>query len=104
MKDARRTHRHSPHAPTHPTSSVRPVSVITRGIPHEESSPRIVPNYHSVHQPKPNAVVLMKSNQWPGIRGIGCTHKAPDVLAINGRPVLKRLVLKVDLSERKPGC
>jgi len=70
----------------------------------EVSDPRIVPNFDSIHRPHPNAVVHMKGDLWPGIRGVGLTHKAPNVrIAADGSPELKRVVLKVDLGEYRPG-
>jgi len=65
--------------------------------PMEESDARIVPNSNSIHKPQPNAVVLMKGNDWPGIRGVGLTHKAPNDV----EPGLKRLIIKVDLVNGK---
>lgn len=65
--------------------------------PMEESDARIVPNFNSIHRPQSNAVVLMKGNDWPGIRGVGLTHKAPNDL----KPGLKRLIIKVDLVNGK---
>ena len=44
-----------------------------------------------------NAVVLMKGNHWPGIRGVGLTHKAPNDV----EPGVKRLIIKVDLVNGK---
>ena len=51
-----------------------------------------------------NAVVLIKGDLWPGIQGLGLTHKAPNVRVDTfGIPEYMRLILKVDLSERRPG-
>lgn len=69
----------------------------TLGMPMEESDPLIVPNFSSIHKPESNAVVLLKGNDWKGIRGVGQTHKAPNV-----DPYLKRLILKVDVSVERP--
>ena len=66
----------------------------TYGMRHEESGPLIVPNFASIHRPAANSVLLMKGNQWPGIQGLGLTHKAPD--APKGVAPIKRIVLKVD--------
>ena len=76
----------------------------TIGAPMHISDPAIVPSFESVHEPDPNAFVLMKGNAWPGIRGVGLTHKSPNLRADpNGEPELKRLMLKVDLAETQPG-
>ena len=55
--------------------------------------------------PPPNAAVIIKGNAWPGIYGgMGVTHKAPNVRAdAHGNPVIKRLMLKVDLAVQRPG-
>ena len=66
----------------------------TLGLRHELSSPRIVPCFESIHRPGANAMVLMKGNQWPGVNGLGLTHRAPD--PPKGTPI-KRIMLKVDL-------
>ena len=39
----------------------------------------------------------MKGNHWPGIRGVGLTHKAPNDV----EPGVKRLIVKVDLVNGK---
>ena len=75
----------------------------TYGMPMEESDARIVPEPGCIHMPTPNAVVLMKGNEWPGIRGVGLTHRAPDVrCSADGEPEIKRLVLKADLAAKRP--
>ena len=53
----------------------------------------------SIHQMEPNAILLMKGDAWPGIRGKGLTHKAPE---ISGDNPPKRLLLKVDLNNTRP--
>ena len=76
----------------------------TRGTPNQVSDPLIVPDYGSIHRTHVNSVVLIKGNSWPGITGVGVTHKSPNVPADeNGNPVVKRLMLKVDLSMIEPG-
>ena len=46
----------------------------------------------------------MKGDAWPGITGLGLTHKSPDVPADQfGEPVVKRLILKVDVANRRTG-
>ncbi|KAJ1466744.1 hypothetical protein T484DRAFT_1987687 [Baffinella frigidus] len=77
----------------------------TQGTPSAVSDPRIVPDYESIHMPPPNAVVLIKGRLWPGIRGgVGITHKAPNMRTdARGDPVIKRLMLKVDLAVQRPG-
>ena len=70
----------------------------TIGTPTATSDPRIVPRFEDIHRAPPNAIALIKGKQWPGIRGNGLIHKSPNVPCKNGRPVLKRLLLKVDLS------
>jgi len=56
--------------------------------------------------PPPNALVLIKGNEWPGISsGVGVTHKAPNLRTDGrGNPVMKRFMLKVDLACSRPGC
>ena len=71
----------------------------TLGMPFEQSDPRIVPNASSIHRPQSNAVILLKGNDWPGIQGVGVTHKAPNAYSEEGG---KRLLLKVDLSAVRP--
>jgi len=39
----------------------------------------------------------MKGNHWPGIRGVGLTHNAPNDV----EPGVKRLIIKVDLVNGK---
>ena len=70
----------------------------TVGFPTEKSDPLIVPRFEDIHRAPANGVALIKGKQWPGIRGSGLIHKSPNVPYENGRPVLKRLLLKVDLS------
>jgi hypothetical protein len=65
--------------------------------PMQESDARIVPDFYSIRRPQSNAVVLMKGNLWPGIRGVGLTHKAPNDVD----PGVKRLIIKVDLVNGK---
>ena len=65
--------------------------------PMQESDVRIVPDFDSIHRPQSNAVVLMKGNHWPRIRGVGLTHKAPNDV----EPGVKRLIIKVDLVNGK---
>eukprot|EP01047_Picozoa_sp_COSAG01_P003753 COSAG01_NODE_115_length_25561_cov_103.183450_14_plen_327_part_00 len=48
-----------------------------------------------IQQMATNTVLLMKGNEWPGIRGKGLTHKSPGE---GTSPPPKRLLLKVDLS------
>ena len=78
----------------------------TQGAPSDVSDPRIVPAYDSIHMPPPNALVLIKGNEWPGISsGVGVTHKAPNLRTDGrGNPVMKRFMLKVDLACSRPGC
>jgi hypothetical protein len=74
----------------------------TIGAPPAFSDPAIVPRFEDVVVAPANAVVLMKGSRWPRIRGVrgheGLTHKAPNVRRdANGAPVVKRILLKVDL-------
>lgn len=70
----------------------------TVGFPTDKSDPLIVPGFDDIHRAPANGVALIKGKQWPRIRGSGLIHKSPNVPYKNGRPVLKRLLLKVDLS------
>ena len=50
------------------------------------------------HSVPTNAVLLMKGDAWPGIKGNGLTHKSP-----RGQPPLpKRVLLKCDLTDFRP--
>ena len=50
------------------------------------------------HEVPTNAVLLMKGDAWPGIKGNGLTHKSP-----RGQPPLpKRVLLKCDLTDFRP--
>lgn len=70
----------------------------TVGAPFEVSDALIVPDSDRILKPKPNDAVLIKGNSWPGIRGLGLTHKSPNVPCDEaGDPLQKRLLLKVDL-------
>ena len=64
--------------------------------PHPNPNPDPSPNPNP-NRPQSNAVVLMKGNHWPGIRGVGLTHKAPNDV----EPGVKRLIIKVDLVNGK---
>ena len=55
----------------------------------------------SIRQMQTNAVLLMKGDSWPGIRGKGLTHKSPDFREGTDEPP-KRLLLKVDLNDNRP--
>jgi hypothetical protein len=70
----------------------------TRHEQHQVSDPRIVPSFASIHQAPANAIALVKGRHWPGIVGNGLIHKSPNLPYANGQPALKRLLLKVDLS------
>eukprot|EP00756_Hemistasia_phaeocysticola_P036514 Hpha_TRINITY_DN16646_c0_g6::TRINITY_DN16646_c0_g6_i1::g.179535::m.179535 len=74
----------------------------TEGAPEAVSDPRIVPCYHCIQMPPTNSITLMKGSCWPGMpHGLGLTHKSPNMkLDSRGNPVCKRLILKVDLSNR----
>ena len=79
----------------------------TRGMSFEQSDPRIVPEFEKIHRTPTNSVVLMKGNQWPGIRGYpkreGLTHKSPNVKTDTmGNPNQLRLLLKVDVEPVEP--
>jgi hypothetical protein len=76
----------------------------TLGTPKEISDPAIVPRYESIRMAPTNGVSLIKGNFWPGIQGLGLTHKSPNLaIDASGRPALLRLMLKVDLSQTQPG-
>ena len=76
----------------------------TYGAPRNVSDPAIVPRFEDIHRPSPNDAALMKGSMWPGIQGVegyeGLTHKSPNIGAdARGNPVMKRLLLKVDLAD-----
>jgi hypothetical protein len=78
----------------------------TLGEDFQVSDPRIVPSFDSIHRPRSNAVGLMKGEQWPGIRGRGLTHKAPNpsfeyVDKRTGGPTRNRLLLKIDMDHNE---
>ena len=61
----------------------------------EEDNEHVVSACHEIPT---NAVLLMKGDAWPGIRGSGLTHKSP-----RGQPPLpKRVLLKCDLTDFRP--
>ena len=61
----------------------------------EEDNEHVVATCHEVPT---NAVLLMKGDAWPGIKGNGLTHKSP-----RGQPPLpKRVLLKCDLTDFRP--
>ena len=61
----------------------------------EEDNEHVVSACHEVPT---NAVLLMKGDAWPGIKGSGLTHKSP-----RGQPPLpKRVLLKCDLTVFRP--
>ena len=61
----------------------------------EEDNEHVVSTCHEVPT---NAVLLMKGDAWPGIKGSGLTHKSP-----RGQPPLpKRVLLKCDLTDFRP--
>ena len=61
----------------------------------EEDNEHVVSTCHEVPT---NAVLLMKGDAWPGIKGSGLTHKPP-----RGQPPLpKRVLLKCDLTDFRP--
>lgn len=75
---------------------------LTRGAPTEISDPAIVPAFGKIKKTPTNAVLLMKGDAWPGITRPGLTHKSPNVPRDeHGEPVLKRLILKVDLANKR---
>ena len=63
----------------------------------EETNESCVP-HESIKQMETNSVLIMKEDAWPGIRGMGLTHKAPEV----EEDPPKRLILKVDLHIDRP--
>ena len=75
-----------------------------RGVPFHIANPAMVPRFEDIIIPGPNAAVLIKGNFWPDIEGAGLTHKSPDIRVDEyGNPEMKRLMLKVDVSEKQPG-
>ena len=71
----------------------------TLNLPTDVSNRAVVPRSESIHRAPTNSVLLIKGKHWPGIRGIGLTHKSPDVHKdVKGKPECLRFVLKVDLS------
>ncbi|CAH0376721.1 unnamed protein product [Pelagomonas calceolata] len=61
----------------------------------EEDNEHVVSSCHEIPT---NAVLLMKGDAWPGIKGSGLTHKSP-----RGQPPLpKRVLLKCDLTDFRP--
>ena len=50
------------------------------------------------HEVPTNAVLLMKGDAWPGIKGSGLTHKSPR----GQQPLPKRVLLKCDLTDFRP--
>ena len=50
------------------------------------------------HEIPTNAVLLMKGDAWPGIKGPGLTHKSPR----GQQPLPKRVLLKCDLTDFRP--
>ena len=61
----------------------------------KEDNEHVVSTCHGVPT---NAVLLMKGDAWPGIKGSGLTHKSP-----RGQPPLpKRVLLKCDLTDFRP--
>ena len=61
----------------------------------EEDNEHVV---EACHEVPTNAVLLMKGDAWPGIKGNGLTHKSP-----RGQPPLpKRVLLKCDLTDFRP--
>ena len=61
----------------------------------EEDNEHVVATCHEVPT---NAVLLIKGDAWPGIKGSGLTHKSP-----RGQPPLpKRVLLKCDLTDFRP--
>jgi len=51
------------------------------------------------HETPTNAVLLMKGDAWPGLRGNGLTHKSPREARA---PLPKRVLLKCDLTNFRP--
>ena len=66
----------------------------------DESNLECVPEGR-VRSMETNAVLLMKGDSWPGIRGTGLTHKSPSGFWL-GPDAPKRLILKVDLNDNRP--
>jgi hypothetical protein len=65
---------------------------------HDNTNESCVPK-EGIKQMKTNAVLLMKGDSWPGIRGKGLTHRSPGV---PGDASIKRMLLKVDLTDFRP--
>ena len=61
----------------------------------EEDNEHVVSACHEVPT---NAVLLMKGDAWPGIKGSGLTHKSPR----GQQPLPKRVLLKCDLTDFRP--
>ena len=68
---------------------------------HDETNDSCV-SEDGIIQMQTNAVLLMKGNAWPGIRGEGLTHKAPGENEQDEDEPTKRLLLKVDLHNKRP--
>ena len=68
-------------------------------LPTDVGNKSIVPKTDSIIKAATNSVLLIKGDRWPGIRGIGVTHKSPDVRRDDkGIPECLRFLLKVDLN------
>ena len=61
----------------------------------EEDNEHVV---EACHEIPTNAVLLMKGDAWPGIKGSGLTHKSPR----GQQPLPKRVLLKCDLTDFRP--
>ena len=61
----------------------------------EEDNEHVV---EACHEIPTNAVLLMKGDAWPGIKGSGLTHKSPR----GQQPLPKRVLLKCDLTVFRP--
>ena len=61
----------------------------------EEDNEHVVGACHEIPT---NAVLLMKGDAWPGIKGSGLTHKSPR----GQQPLPKRVLLKCDLTDFRP--
>ena len=61
----------------------------------EEDNEHVVSSCHEIPT---NAVLLMKGDAWPGIKGPGLTHKSPR----GQQPLPKRVLLKCDLTDFRP--
>ena len=61
----------------------------------EEDNEHVV---EACHEVPTNAVLLMKGDAWPGIKGNGLTHKSPR----GQQPLPKRVLLKCDLTDFRP--